>query len=664
MASSSKPPSDLETGQTTLLGNPPTPTPHSAHIRIKRSLDRCLELYHRSPVGYLVVDEDTRILHANATMGTMLAVTLSELLFNQLSNYIYPTDRQRFTSRYLALYQDPVGKEIEIRFQRKDGSFFIGQLTGSHIRSELSSPQAIHQPPPQLLISVVDVTIRSRAERMILSAKRQWEQTFDAVPDLIAIIDENQVIRRINQPFAQRLSRPPEACVGQKCHDVIYRKPACPPDCPHFQSRQSGVPVRGDRYIQHLNGHFSIFAAPFTPEDLSEKWGIVVYSDISERKLAERELLRSRTLESIGCLAGGIAHDYNNLLTSLMGYIELAKVNRADEAVAATYLDHASDTLGHVRELTSRLLTFSSGGLPHRKPADLQKIVENIAPLGLSGSNVKLEVSTEGELLPASVDALQIKIALRNILINAREAMPQGGDLRIRLRQVRAPASPSEDRRLGDFNEIQIADEGCGIPASEVDKVFDPYYTTKARGTDRGMGLGLAIAYSIFQQHEGHIKIQSVPGKGTTVTIHLPAVTNDASTTAPAPRFLIMDDETELWGYLEQVFLGKECEVDFAANGVEALRLYLNALSGGRPYTGLLLDLTIDGGDGGVSVLREIHELDPDARAVAISGDTAAAVLKDPAGHGFLDALAKPFRIDDLHSLIDRLASQNTPAYQ
>lgn len=522
MTTASNPPDSAMKSKATLESTS-SPESRQAYQRIKRSLDRCLELHHRSPVGYLVVDADARILHANATIGDLLSTTLSELLFNQLSHFVHSTDQQRFESRFQAFYQDPAGKEIEIRFQRKDGGFFIGQLTGNHIRSDMPA-----QHPPQLLISVLDVTIRSRAERLIRRAKRQWEQTFDAVPDLIAIIDENQVIRRINKPFAQRLERTVEACVGRKCHDLIYAKSVCPTDCPHYLSQQNGVPARSDRYIEKLKGHFSIFATPFPLESVSESWHIVIYNDISERKLAEQELFRSRNMESIGCLAGGIAHDYSNLLNNVMGFIELAKANRSDEELLTSYLSSSLHALEHAKTMTDKLLSFSSCGPAYKQPTDIERVVEDITPLGLHGSSATYQIWTEGELQPVSVEDQQIKVALNNIITNAREAMPQGGNLKITLRQVSASNGQRRDGVSGDYVEIQLQDDGCGIPASEVNKVFDPYYTTKAKGSEKGMGLGLAIAFAIIRKHDGRIAVQSAVGKGTLVTVQLPSMPTDA----------------------------------------------------------------------------------------------------------------------------------------
>lgn len=497
---------------------------------LERSRDRYLELYHQAPLGYVVADSAGMILQANQTFSHMLDEALADLVHRPLSDLIHPPDRSVFFSRFRAFHKDPTDKRLEVRL-KKDRTLVDVKLEGRRIQeSALLSEQ--YDRNDLLFITISDIRRRKAAEKAIIRAKSQWEQTFDAVPDLIAIIDEQAAVVRVNQALATRLGVTPAACVGKSYEELFYNDQGAPTDCPYRRMRESGRLIQTEAFNRTLNGHFITTATPFNNDHLQAGWCILVLNDISDRKQAEKELLKLRNLESIGTLAGGIAHDFNNILTSLVGNIELAKLNCHNAQKALSHLDQAIESAFRARNLANRLLTFSTGGSPRNQPVEIDRLVQEVIQTTLNGTNVDYDLQLSGYATPMVLDAAQLRSALGNIIANALEAMPRGG--RMKIRSSRVDLAQHDDGMMapGPYVRIDIADDGVGIRSEHLDKIFDPYFTTKQMGAQKGMGLGLAISHSIIKKHQGYISVDSVEAQGTTVTIHLPL---HPQPTAPPP---------------------------------------------------------------------------------------------------------------------------------
>ncbi|HSM75777.1 MAG TPA: ATP-binding protein [Desulfobacterales bacterium] len=493
----------------------------AAQGELQHARDRYLELYHNAPVGYVVTDSAGMILQANQTFGHLLDQDLAGVLRKPLAGMIHADDQAVFLSRFRAFYKNPLNKRLEVRMTRKDRSVVHTQLAGRRIAPPGDSVPG-DDPPGRLLLTISDITAQKLAERAIIRAKTQWEQTFDAVPDLIAIINERSDIVRVNRALARRLGLTPQACVGRKCYHVLHERGQRPAGCPHQRLLTSGRPGKTETFNRKLGGHFITTVAPFNNDEEGARWCIHISHDITDRKRVERELLKSRNLESIGTLAGGMAHDFNNILTALVGNIEMLKLHLVENEKAQPFLDGAMAATFKVKDLANRLLTFAEGGAPYTQPIAIDRLLEETAQLSLSGSNVTYELQLGGPLTPLIVEEVQVKSALQNIIQNAREAMPGGGRLLLKARNV--TLAPESDPLMapGTYVRIEICDQGCGIRAAHLDKIFDPYFTTKQMGSQKGMGLGLAISHSIIRKHHGHIAVGSTEGQGTRVTIHLP----------------------------------------------------------------------------------------------------------------------------------------------
>jgi PAS domain S-box-containing protein len=367
--------------------------------------------------------------------------------------------------------------------------------------------------------------------------------------------------------------------------------------------------------------------------------------EMEQRQQAEEELLNARKLESVGVLAGGIAHDFNNFLTVVQGNTELARMRLDPADPVQEILEQTALACQRAVFLSSQLLTFSKGGEPVRRPVSVAQLVRDSVNLARAGTSLSLEVNIPEDLWSAEIDAGQISQVLHNVLLNARQAMPDGGIVEVRaenaVRDSGGMASP------GAYVRISIRDYGCGIPADVLPRIFDPYYTTNPGGS----GLGLATAYAIVSKHGGHISVASKPGEGTMFTMDLPALQASPMPQIPAPavlqrgsgRLLVMDDEEVLRKLLVRVLTELGYEVVCARDGAEAIAQYEAQKASGRDFDAVLLDLTVKGGMGGIEAAARLKELDTSAKLIVSSGYSAAPVMADFRRYGFDAMIPKPW---------------------
>jgi len=382
-------------------------------------------------------------------------------------------------------------------------------------------------------------------------------------------------------------------------------------------------------------------------------------TDVTERQLLEEERLKTQKLESIGTLAGGIAHDFNNLLQGMFGYISMAKVSLDQKEKAGAMLEQAEKALHQSVNLTTQLLTFSKGGRPVRKTIPLRPVIENAVKFALSGSRLNYRIDMDDRLRPVEIDEGQIGQVIQNIVLNADQAMPLGGNIRIEARNVHT-GDPGVPQTLapGDYVAIAISDNGIGIPEQFLSRIFDPYFTTK----EKGSGLGLATSYSIVKNHEGIIDVSSQAGTGTLFTIYLPALPGSAAEAdigpAAAPparrgRILVMDDEEIVRMVSGELIRSLGHEVDFAEHGDAAVVKFREARTAGHPFDVVILDLTIRGGMGGLETFQKLKEIDPEVKAVVSSGYSDDAIVANYRKHGFRAFLKKPYDLAELRSILD-----------
>ena len=388
--------------------------------------------------------------------------------------------------------------------------------------------------------------------------------------------------------------------------------------------------------------------------------------ELSERKVTEEELLKAKKLESIAALSGGIAHDYNNLLTSIMGNISLAQ----------TYLEHDDKIYGLLNEaqhasilakaLTRKLITFSRGGAPIKKTVHISPLVKRATEFSLSGSNIKCEFHIPGELWLVEIDETQIGQAIYNLVMNAREAMRDGGTIRVAAENTNM-TDGIPTLKEGKYVKISFNDEGIGIPKKHLKKIFDPYFSTKEMGTQKGMGLGLSICHSIIKGHSGDVDVGSQEGVGATFNIYLPASDGKASKEKPEKsqmkatpvigkgRILVMDDEKMIRHLAGEIFSYLGYKVSFSKDGAKAIEMYKGAMESGEPFDAVVLDLTVRGGMGGKEAIRKLMEIDPHVTGIVSSGYSDDSVMTDFEKYGFKGVVAKPYSVHEVSVVLDEV---------
>jgi PAS domain S-box-containing protein len=379
--------------------------------------------------------------------------------------------------------------------------------------------------------------------------------------------------------------------------------------------------------------------------------------DITEREKLQNELIKMQKLESLGVLAGGIAHDFNNILTGIMGNISFAKMVLDESHEAFKPLEKAEKASLRAAELAKKLLIFAKGGQPVKRAVTVQSIVKDAVSTALSGSSMKFTMEFPLHFPIVEVDESQLSQAFLNIINNAVEAMPPGGKLTIRGETVALPTENSVGLPAGDYVTIAFTDEGCGISAANLKKIFDPYFSTKAGGS----GLGLASAHTIITKHGGQITVESVLEEGTTFAVYLPAATAPAGdeqrgnedNTDKHGTILVMDDE-EMVRDITSLMLEKlGYKVTTCINGDEAISLYHSAMEAGTPFSIVIMDLTIPGGMGGVEAASRIRAFDPDARLVVSSGYSDDPVMANYRDYGFCAAMEKPYKVETIAQVLE-----------
>ncbi len=387
--------------------------------------------------------------------------------------------------------------------------------------------------------------------------------------------------------------------------------------------------------------------------------------DITGEKEIEQEKQKIQKLESIGILAGGIAHDFNNFLSGIIGNISLAILEAKDNEELVKILTDAKEATNMAKNLTRQLLTFSSGGAPIKETTSIASIIKETAEFNLRGSNVRCFYDIPEDICKVEVDRNQVSQVISNLIINADQAMPEGGVIKVKLENAIIEEDSVLPLGKGKYVKITVEDKGLGIAKKHLPRIFDPYFTTKQKGS----GLGLATTYSIIEKHNGYITVNSKLGVGTTFFIYLPASTrkekhidkkmeNNELSEAKG-RILLMDDEKIVRSALKRMLERIGYTIEFARNGEEALEKYKKEMDTGKPFDAVILDLTIPGGMGGKETIKKLRGFDPDIKALVSSGYSNDQVMANHKDYGFKGVITKPFDTDELKRVLNKLMKGN-----
>jgi PAS domain S-box-containing protein len=503
-------------------------------------------------------------------------------------------------------------------------------------------------------------------EELLRKSEEKYRLLAETAGEMIVLCDREGRIDYVNRAGLVLGGYKEREILGKPIHRFLDPLALAPDDGPIPEEPAPSPQDRelSDAHLRRKDGHripIEVIAAPVIKRG-THRGFLLTARDISDRRTMEEELLRAKKLESIGVLAGGIAHDYNNLLTAMMGYMTLAESLLDSNEEATALLERARHAAVMAKNLSRKLITFSRGGQPMRKPGAIPPLLENALSFALAGSNVECEFRVSPEVWRVEYDESQMSQAIHNIVINAREAMPGGGTIRVKADNLEISKKNGHPVHAGAWVKITIEDEGVGIPEELLDKIFDPYFTTKEMGAQKGLGLGLAISHSVVRNHQGYVFAESEPNRGTAIHIYLPpAKRSDSPRTASRAvvlgkddviRVLIMDDEEIVRDITGKMLEKDGCEVSLAREGAEAVDLFRQGRENGRPFHVVLLDLTVRGGMGGKEAVRELMAIEPDVRAIVSSGYADDPVMNDFGAHGFTAAVVKPYSMSELRQTI------------
>jgi PAS domain S-box-containing protein len=663
--------------------------------------------------GLLVTDEKGEILNFNPAILKIFGLEHQELVQRSFSDLLDPTTLEHLQQQKILTYS-PRFKTMEFDPHTLKTGIFQNELVthkkdNTPLCLEFSMSSIMLKCGIQCIMVVRDITLRKQAQTELETLNNELEErveqrtrnletanillqkeihnrkvtedalqdekelfstTLRTITDGVVTLDINGKVIFSNQAMERLVGWTAQEVRGKQFCSVFQitingqtlyldRSSQDTMAFNQLESEQDALVTTRDGQIMEI----ALRVLPLYDRRSEIKGQVLVIRDITAKKLQETERLKTEKLESIGILAGGIAHDFNNILTAVINYIILAKKDPSLGDIARNQLEKARKAGLRAQQLTQQLLTFSKGGAPIVELTGIHDLIFDSVTFALRGSNVKTTISISPDIWNAEVDPGQIAQVVENLAINADQAMPKGGHLEIAAQNVMVDKHSGLPLQAGQYIAISVTDEGPGIAPENLEKIFDPYFTTKKTGS----GLGLATTYSIIKNHHGHIDVTSRPGHGTTFTIFLPAserqacetvVTPPPKTSAGQGTILLMDDDESIRDVMEETlgFLGYE--VLSANDGSQALAIYEQHIVAKKRIDLVIMDLTIPGGMGGKETVGKLLDLDPDAKVIVSSGYSQDPVMADYEAYGFIDILAKPYTLEEVSRKISRILAQ------
>jgi two-component system, cell cycle sensor histidine kinase and response regulator CckA len=505
----------------------------------------------------------------------------------------------------------------------------------------------------------------AHAEASVIKSVQEWQRTFNSIADVVLILDNENKITRCNRAALALFGKTEEEILGNYCCMVVHGFPTPVPSCPVVRMTQSTVRETSEMTLG--NRFYSITADPIIDSTMTILGAVHVISDITERKQTEEEnailqeqLRQSQKMEAIGQLAGGVAHDFNNLLGGIMGNAELIKMQTVAQSQVDRYVNRIIDASNKAADLTHQLLAFARKARVNFVPVDMHASIGNTIELLTHTVDKRIDIQKDfsASLSKVNGDSNQLENALLNIGINARDAMPRGGVLSFATANITIDGSNKPHDALdlapGSYLRISIRDTGTGMNEETMSRIFEPFFTTKDPG--KGTGLGLAAVYGCMRQHNGHISVDSIQGKGSVFTLFLPVtsaivgkkhVETNAQVTGKG-SILVIDDE-ELIGASACELLAKiGYTPSFMTNPSQALEFYRTNFSS---IAAVILDLIMPAMNG-LDVFRELKRINPEVKAVVASGFSDEKIERQVMEEGAVAFVGKPYTISDIASAL------------
>jgi PAS domain S-box-containing protein len=654
--------------------------------------------------GFWVVDLNGKILEVNDSYCQMLGYTQEELLKMSIMN-VEAIENHEETARHIKKIVLQGSDRFETRQKRKDGQIIDFEVSTNYLDIEQGQifvffRDITERKQAAERINHLNLTLRSiRHINQLITREKNRDRLIKGICNnlvesrsfnsvWIALLDESRKLvawaeNGLGKNFSSLLEPLKQGNLPLCVQKAMRQKQVVVTENPH--SMCTGCPLQPDNTgigsmtvrLEYEGNIYGVLCATLPEALLSDKDEVTLFkeaaADISfalhdieleaERELLEQERLRAAKLESIGTLAGGIAHDFNNLLTGIMGNIGLARTYIKPSDRAFEMLDEAEKAAVRARDLTQQLLTFARGGKPVKDLIKIAELIKESATFALRGSNVRLELSLPGDLWSVEADEGQISQVINNLVINADEAMPAGGILRIGASNFVVKRAGALPLARGNYVRLDVKDMGVGISQEHLERIFEPYFTTKQKGS----GLGLTTAYSIVTNHGGNIFAESTLNEGSAFHVYLPASKKAAKEEGKAAgekpgqaggKVLVMDDEEIIRKMLSNMLKLAGYEAELTGDGAEALERYAQTMKSGKPFDAVIMDLTVPGGMGGKEAIKKLLHLDPDARVIVSSGYATDPIMSEYKKYGFSAVIAKPYSVKQLEETLRGLSKR------
>ena len=632
---------------------------------LKKNRDQFYHLYHHAPLSYILVDEDGVIFQVNETFARLVGMDAVALKWKPLVHFMHPADQNLFLSRYRTFFKNPVNKELELRLLNSERQVQYFTLTGEPAEKcvpELSASK------PLILLILTDITeIReSQKEReRLLSAIQQLQE-------LIVITDTDAKIEYVNPSF--------EETTGYSFAEVVGRKPNILKSGKHdeaFYQEMWKTITQGETWSGRMvnkKKDGSLFTEDVTITPVRDAQGKIinyvgVKRDVTDQMRLEEQLHHAQKMDSIGRLAGGVAHDFNNLLTGIIGYSQMARDSLEPDHPLHTMMNEIYKSGERAANLTQQLLAFSRKQIIQPQILNVNETLlgwEKMLRRTL-GETIDIAVYPLSGSAPVKADPGQLDQIILNLAVNARDAMPEGGRLSIRIFETEMQPEPDYPSAPGDapkisYVAIQVSDTGHGMPNDVQAKMFEPFFTTKEQG--KGTGLGLSTVYGIVKQNQGWIDVGSDLGRGTVITVFLPRydISRQSTTqtgddkdtlTGGDETVLLLEDEKTVRDYIQMVLTYYGYQVIDAATPNEAEALFYEE---NNDIDLLITDVVLPQRDGKM-IADQFCQSQPDLKVLFISGYSEDSISKHRIVDEGLHLLQKPFTKEDLLAKVREVMS-------
>ncbi len=639
-----------------------------AHRALRESVQVFRAIFMRAGIGMVLTDLRGMMLDTNQAFRDMLGYSASELYGRPLAAVTHPEEQaQEMAELCGALADGHRDHRLQLvkRYICKDSSVLWGRVTATLIFDD--------EGHPLFGIGMIeDITQQRLADEALEAEKERLLVTLRSIGECVIATDAAGRVHLVNRSAEKLTGWAQHEAMGRPLDEVFVlldtetQEPLGPDVLGSLIRTGAFAAFPEDTVLRTRDGsvrHIGESATPIRDRGGAILGIVIVFRDTTQDRRREEEVVRGQKLESLGVLAGGIAHDFNNILTAVLGNIALARLTpAAADAELAELLGEAETAAWRAKDLTQQLVTFAQGGAPLKQVTVLGTLLREAVQFALRGANCSSDLVLAENLWPAEVDPAQLAQVVNNLVLNAAQAMPQGGTVTVRAGNTLLDLRQDIPLKPGRYVQISIGDHGRGIPEKDLSRIFDPYFTTKVKGS----GMGLTTAYSIIRKHNGYLGVASQVGVGTTFTLYLPAAVAPpvAALEVPPPaaplvpgehRILVMDDEGAIRRMTQRILEPAGFQVAVASEGAEAVRLYQEARDCGAPFTAAILDITIPGGMGGRETLQQLKRINPAIKAIVSSGYSTDAIMAAPGEFGFVGVVGKPYRPADLLAELRRV---------